>query len=60
MGIIDKYDILMFDLDGTLTDSGPGIVKSFEYTINTITDIIVKILLFFIYYSFVLPCKKYY
>ena len=36
MGIIDKYDILMFDLDGTLTDSGPGIVKSFEYTINII------------------------
>ena len=34
--MLEKYDILLFDLDGTLTDSGPGIMKSFEFTINAV------------------------
>lgn len=27
-----KYDYVFFDLDGTLTDSGEGIINSFKYT----------------------------
>ena len=36
-----NYKILLFDLDGTLTDSGPGIMKGFTYSIEKIrgTDI---------------------
>ena len=30
------YEVLLFDLDGTVTDSGPGIMKGFEYAINKI------------------------
>lgn len=28
------YDVLLFDLDGTLTDTGEGIKKSIEYALN--------------------------
>lgn len=28
------YDIILFDLDGTLTDSGKGIINSVEYALN--------------------------
>lgn len=28
------YDVILFDLDGTLTDSGPGITNSVEYALN--------------------------
>lgn len=28
------YEVILFDLDGTLTDSGPGIVNGFEYAIT--------------------------
>ena len=30
------YEVLLFDLDGTVTDSSPGIMKGFEYAINKI------------------------
>ena len=30
-----KYQIALFDLDGTVTDSGPGIVNSVHSTIST-------------------------
>lgn len=29
-----NYEVILFDLDGTLTDSGPGIVNGFEYAIT--------------------------
>lgn len=29
-----KYDVILFDLDGTLTDSGPGIVNSVQYALK--------------------------
>lgn len=29
-----KYDLMMFDLDGTLTDSSPGIFDSVKYVLN--------------------------
>lgn len=29
-----NYDYILFDLDGTLTDSGPGILKAFAYAIK--------------------------
>ncbi len=29
-----KYDSVLFDLDGTLTDSGPGIMRSAAYAMN--------------------------
>ena len=29
-----KYEYLLFDLDGTLTDSGPGIMNGFEYALT--------------------------
>lgn len=29
-----KYEVLLFDLDGTLTESGPGIVNAVEYTLQ--------------------------
>ena len=32
--MIDNYDILLFDLDGTLTDSTEGIVKCIEYALT--------------------------
>lgn len=30
-----NYDIILFDLDGTLTDSKPGIVNSFNYALKS-------------------------
>ena len=29
-----RYKYILFDLDGTLTDSGPGIMNGFEYTLK--------------------------
>ena len=29
-----KYKIALFDLDGTITDSGPGIVNSIRYALE--------------------------
>ncbi len=29
-----KYDLILFDVDGTLTDSGEGITKSVQYTLE--------------------------
>ena len=29
-----KYEYILFDLDGTLTDSGPGIMNGFAYTVE--------------------------
>lgn len=29
-----KYDTILFDLDGTLTDSSPGIINSIKYALN--------------------------
>lgn len=29
-----KYDIILFDLDGTLTDSSPGIINSIIYALK--------------------------
>lgn len=29
-----KYEVILFDLDGTLTESGPGIVNAVEYTLK--------------------------
>ena len=29
-----KYDLILFDLDGTLTNSGEGITKSVQYTLE--------------------------
>ncbi len=29
-----KYDVILFDLDGTLTDSAPGIVNSVQYALK--------------------------
>jgi len=31
-----KYDAVLFDLDGTLTDSGPGITQSVRHVIHTL------------------------
>lgn len=31
---MSKYDHILFDLDGTLTDSGPGIMNGFEYSLG--------------------------
>ena len=31
---MSKYDYILFDLDGTLTDSGPGIMNGFEYALG--------------------------
>jgi len=31
---MSKYDYVLFDLDGTLTDSGPGIMNGFEYALG--------------------------
>ena len=28
---MQKYDVILFDLDGTLTDSGPGIKNAAAY-----------------------------
>ena len=33
-GIMKKYDIVLFDLDGTLTDPGEGITSSVAYALN--------------------------
>lgn len=30
----DKFDLILFDVDGTLTDSGEGITKSVQYTLE--------------------------
>lgn len=30
----EKYDLILFDVDGTLTDSGEGITKSVQYTLE--------------------------
>ena len=32
--LCDMYDCVLFDLDGTLTDSAPGIVASVEYALE--------------------------
>lgn len=32
--ILQNYSSLFFDLDGTLTDSGPGIINSVKYALN--------------------------
>ena len=29
-----RRDIILFDLDGTLTDSGPGIMKAGQYALR--------------------------
>ena len=29
-----KYDLILFDLDGTITDSGEGIIKSVQYALD--------------------------
>ena len=29
-----KYKYILFDLDGTITESGPGIMNSVEYALN--------------------------
>ena len=34
----NKYSEILFDLDGTLTDSGPGIMHGFEYAIREMGD----------------------
>ncbi|MCM1272675.1 MAG: HAD family hydrolase [Clostridium sp.] len=34
MNITDKYDIFLFDLDGTLTDTGPGIRNSVAFALK--------------------------
>ncbi|MCM1287305.1 MAG: HAD hydrolase-like protein [Clostridium sp.] len=34
MDITDKYDIFLFDLDGTLTDTGPGIRNSVAFALK--------------------------
>ncbi len=31
---MSNYDYILFDLDGTLTDSGPGIMNGFEYALG--------------------------
>ena len=31
-----KYKYILFDLDGTITESGPGIMNSVEYELNKI------------------------
>ncbi len=33
-----NYSTILFDLDGTLTDSGPGIMHGFEYAIEKMGD----------------------
>ena len=30
----NKYDLVLFDLDGTLTDPGSGLMKSFYYALE--------------------------
>ena len=30
----EKFDLILFDLDGTLTDSSPGIVKCVQYALS--------------------------
>ena len=30
----EKFDLILFDVDGTLTDSGEGITKSVQYTLE--------------------------
>ena len=32
--ILNKYKLIIFDLDGTLTDSGPGIINSVQYALE--------------------------
>lgn len=32
--MIKKYNTILFDLDGTLTDSSPGIINSIKYALN--------------------------
>ncbi|MBE5900292.1 MAG: HAD family hydrolase [Lachnospiraceae bacterium] len=36
----EKYETILFDLDGTLTDSGLGIVNGFEYAIQKMGGIV--------------------
>lgn len=31
---MNNYDVILFDLDGTLTDSSPGIINSIVYALN--------------------------
>ena len=30
----EQYDLILFDLDGTVTDSGEGITKSVQYALS--------------------------
>ena len=30
----NQYELVLFDLDGTLTDSGPGIMNSVQYALE--------------------------
>ena len=34
----NKYQYILFDLDGTLTDSGPGIMNGFAYAVEKMGD----------------------
>ena len=34
LGFVKSYSYILFDLDGTLTDSGPGIANAFAYAIT--------------------------
>ena len=36
-----NYDVILFDLDGTLTDSSPGIINSIIYALKKY-DIVVE------------------
>ena len=33
---MEKFDLILFDLDGTLTDSGPGIMNAVRYACRTL------------------------
>ena len=35
--VIPKYDYILFDLDGTLSESAPGIRKSIELTLEKLS-----------------------
>ncbi len=36
---MNKYNIILFDLDGTITDSKPGIIKSIQYALSNLNII---------------------
>ena len=37
-----RRDIVLFDLDGTLTDSGPGIMKAAQYALRAMSLILIS------------------